>query len=90
MLFRFLCWARNLNVLGMHECEQEARSYHNDQYWINRARVRLDSVDWTQGAARLTMDLVKDAMHDIKKERAGEQKPTYVPPQQWGERAHGT
>jgi hypothetical protein len=33
---------------------------------------------------------VKDAMHDIKKERAGEQKPTYVPPRQWGERAHGT
>ena len=42
-----LCWSA-----------QEARSYNNQQYWVNRARVRLDKVNWDEGASRLTMDLV--------------------------------
>lgn len=116
--------------------QQEARSYHNSQYWISCARVRLDRVDWSEGAARLRSkeqralpwiwsvparpflflrvctlgcaigvvpeismthlsdsylhSQVKDAMHDIKRERAGERKPVCVKPSMWGERSHGT
>ena len=67
-------------------CVQEARSYHDDKYWLNRARVRLDRVNWSEGASRLTMDVVRDAITDMKLERAGELKPVYVKPTMWGER----
>ena len=30
-------------------------------------------------------DQVRDAMHDIKQERAGERKTVYVKPSMWGE-----
>jgi len=45
---------------------QEAQSYHKTDYWINRARVRLDSVNWDEGASRLTMDLVSPNIPDIQ------------------------
>ena len=64
---------------------QQARAYNSEQYWVDRARVRLDHVNWDEGASRLTMDIVSGALHDMKRERAGEQKPVYVKASMWGE-----
>ena len=79
--------ASSLRCASLNACYgvQEARSYHDTKYWLDRAKVRLDRVNWSEGASRLTMDVVRDAIHDMKRERAGELKPVYVKPSMWGE-----
>lgn len=57
---------------------------HDFGYWLERAKTRLDSVNWSEGKGFVSMGSIQEEIAKHKMDRYGEIFPTYVKSSEWG------